>query len=447
MAIALRAAGATAAGTTSVICAAPAGTVNGDVLVAFILDHATTGSSAAPTGWTLQGGAAAASGRFQVFTTVAGGNNTAGTPWTFSGLTTRAQGTIIGYSGVDNTTPIDVTASARINASGTTGTTSITTVTNGAMIVGGFAALASGATWTVESTATAGALTEQADGANSTFCSIAIADKLLTTAGATGVSSATMSAAGANGGILVALRPAVKQKVTDTTQATASGTKVTSATVAITMVSTSNTLIMCSSTWSQSSTTNPVTVSVSGLGASWSQCARNTLQDGGVSIWLGTGATSASGNVTLTFTNTGSTGCYYAVEFLEFTGLAGTQDGAGVTWIGNANQAITLASAGELVVKVCDTANDVASFTYTSATTTVTSLNGKIDALTNVALAGAYSVALTSGSWSSGVPGGSTNNLSDIWCMAAFPAATGATPQLAFRPITVLQAINRAGNF
>jgi hypothetical protein len=79
------------------------------------------------------------------------------------------------------------------------------------MIIGAFASLASGATWSNEQVATnPGALTEQADSAFSTYLSLAIADGLQSTAGATGVSTSTMSGtAGNNAGALVSLRPII----------------------------------------------------------------------------------------------------------------------------------------------------------------------------------------------------------------------------------------------
>ena len=204
MAVIYRAVGTAATGTTSVTCSQPSGTSSGDLLLAFIVDHATSGSSSAPTGWTRVGGAAGTGGRFQVFK--AQKSAVSGTSWSFSGLTTRSEGVILGcYSSTaGNGVDIDQ-VSARINASGTTGTTSITTTSDGELVIGAFAALASGATWSAETTATLGALTERSDNANSTYCSIATATATQTTAGVVGASSATMSTAGANGAILLSV--------------------------------------------------------------------------------------------------------------------------------------------------------------------------------------------------------------------------------------------------
>lgn len=211
--ITLRAAGANATGTTSVVTSQPTGTQTNDVLIAFIVDHATyNGQSVCPTGWQPRGYTRNSAGRrFQIFSAVKGANGLTGTSWTWSGLTTRSQGVIIGYYNVDTTGygALDTNVSVRDNASGTYGTTGITTVTNGDMIVAAFGSYvaASTYTWANESCATIGTLTERFDNKNSTYCSIAIADKLMATAGATGNSTATPTSGQNNGGILLALKP------------------------------------------------------------------------------------------------------------------------------------------------------------------------------------------------------------------------------------------------
>jgi len=209
MAIAFRANGAVKTGTTSLSSMAqPTGTSTGDCLVAFVVDHATSGTSAAPTGWTNIANTSSANGRFQCFTAVVGQNGLTGTSWTFSGLTSRSVGFIVGFSGAstDFAHQPDVTASVRSNASGTTGTLGITPGQNGDMVVAGFAAFASGSTWSSEAVATAPTLTNAGGGANSTFCSVAAASGILAVPAATGASSATMGTAGVNAGILISIK-------------------------------------------------------------------------------------------------------------------------------------------------------------------------------------------------------------------------------------------------
>lgn len=218
MTITLRGVGANGTGTSSVSVAAPTGgsaPQAGDVLIAFILDHSTTdGQSTAPTGWQARGYTRNAGGRrFQVFSGVFGQNSLAGTSWSFTGLTTRSQGMCIVYYGANKTGygGLDTSVSVRDNASGTYGTLSITTITDGAMILAAFGSYVAASTysWTNENCATIGALTEEFDNKNSTYCSIAVADKLLATAGPTGASTATPTSGQNNGGILLALKPLV----------------------------------------------------------------------------------------------------------------------------------------------------------------------------------------------------------------------------------------------
>lgn len=209
MSLVLRGVGANATGTTSVAVSQPAGTSTGDVLIAFILDHATSGTTTAPTGWTRITATSSANGRFQAFIAVVGLNGLTGTSWTWSSLTTTSQGVIIGYSEGSNTQP-DLTSSSRSNASGASGSSAIVPVTAGVKLVAAFAALASGSTWSGEALATGIVLTQQFSQANGTSSSIDIADGIKTTnGGGTGQSSATMGTAGVNAGILIALRPVV----------------------------------------------------------------------------------------------------------------------------------------------------------------------------------------------------------------------------------------------
>lgn len=212
MAIAYRAAGATTAGTTSVILPQPTGTSTGDVLVAFVLDHATTGTTTPPTGWTRRDGIAGTTGRFQVFTAVVGSGGLTGTSWTWSSLTTHAVGVIMGFTGVDNTNPYDTSAS-KANASGTVSGFSIVPNNSGGVVIAGLGSLANGSTWSAETFGggSVANITERTDAANSTFCSIATVTADFTGVGgtdATGGPGATMATAGANAVITFVLKVA-----------------------------------------------------------------------------------------------------------------------------------------------------------------------------------------------------------------------------------------------
>jgi hypothetical protein len=172
-------------------------------------DRATSGTTTAPTGWTRIASAAAVSNyRVEMFWGVYGYNSIGAGPWSFTG-TTRTEVLCVTYYGVNTGVPITGTPTARSNASGTTGTTSITPAVNNNMIVGGFTAPNTVYTFSSETTATFGALSEAYEAAYSTYANIAIADNIQASAGATGESSATMSTNAVNGGCLAALAPGV----------------------------------------------------------------------------------------------------------------------------------------------------------------------------------------------------------------------------------------------
>lgn len=223
------------AGTTSVSITAPSGCATGNALVAIILDHATSGTSAAPTGWTNRGSTSSSTGRMQVFTGIYGKNSIGTGPWSFSGLTTRSGGSCMRFTGVHNTTPLDTAAtggtngvSGRQNASGTYGTTTITPSTNNTMIIAAFGSYANNTTWSSEQVATnPGTLSEKGDGANSTYLSIAVACAAQGLAAATGASTATPVTGGNNGGLLFALVPAAVPGVTTQTTTSVGSTTAT----------------------------------------------------------------------------------------------------------------------------------------------------------------------------------------------------------------------------
>lgn len=176
----------------------------GNLAIAYIVDHATSGSSAAPTGWTLLTSIASANGRLQAFYKFIEDGST--TSWSFTGLTGNALGFIGQYSGVDRVTPVPA-SSSRDNASGTTGTTTITPTGSDALIVAVFAAYASASTWSTFAVATNPGTLTQHISATGTNCSLYVADKAQSgAAAATGASSATMGTPGNNGGLLFALK-------------------------------------------------------------------------------------------------------------------------------------------------------------------------------------------------------------------------------------------------
>lgn len=242
MAITFRAAGTVGtASATSVSLSQPTGTTTGDLLLAFVIDHATSGSGAAPTGWTSQGGAAGTGGRFQVFSAIVGSGGLTGTSWSFTRLTSPVEGCITGWFNTDLNVPMDVTVSGRVNASGTTGTTSITPVSANNMVVGGFAALAANSTLTSPTTATLGSLSNSAvNSSYSTFSTLSVAYVPQAVAGSTGASSVTMGTAGANAALLLSIKPLTAVTLTGSSSASAAGSTTDSGNASKTLTGTSS---------------------------------------------------------------------------------------------------------------------------------------------------------------------------------------------------------------
>jgi hypothetical protein len=126
--------GNVATGTTSVVITKPTGTVATDVLVALI---GTDGTAVTPpAGWVSRASGATPTGaqHTEILTRVVDGGANDGATYTFS-LTgsANAVGAIDGYIGVDNTTPMDATATVATGTAATVTWPNITTVTNGAL--------------------------------------------------------------------------------------------------------------------------------------------------------------------------------------------------------------------------------------------------------------------------------------------------------------------------
>lgn len=146
MAIAIRGTATTATGTTSITVAKPTGVVSGDVMYAAIV-HAESedndwGSGTIPTGWTeiilehQVGEVPPSIPGAGIWRKVAGGSEPADYTWTPSDTLSGMTGSIIAWSGVDNTTPEDATETTSIStASGNIDPAAITTVTTNAFVL------------------------------------------------------------------------------------------------------------------------------------------------------------------------------------------------------------------------------------------------------------------------------------------------------------------------
>lgn len=211
--IAFRAAtSASGSSTTTLQVSTPPGTAAGDALLASVSVRGKP-NIRQPSGWTLVLKTQLSSTLTQaVYVRIAGGSEPATSTWTFSKAVAAAAG-VLAYAGVDPAAPVDV-AKGQTNAASTQITApSITTTSDGDVLVG-FFAIAQATAITPES-----ALLERYEATSTGTFRItqAGADQLLSAAGATGPRTATAGASGASIGQLVALRPAVEPPA-DTTE-------------------------------------------------------------------------------------------------------------------------------------------------------------------------------------------------------------------------------------
>lgn len=206
---------ATGTGNNSVAISQPTGTTDGDILIAFLVDKATSGNMSAPTGWTWVAGATNGTGyRMSAFSATKGFASCTGTSWTWT-TTGRSMGGIFGYYNAHPNNKTTGTATTRFNGvSPNTGTTAVTPTEDGNLVLALFCAWNGGYTVSAEAVATnPGSLTELYDGYYSSYDNMAVAHGLQTgSAGSTGASSCTFSSWVTNGGLLLCLRPTtVKQ--------------------------------------------------------------------------------------------------------------------------------------------------------------------------------------------------------------------------------------------
>jgi hypothetical protein len=185
----------------SVALTLPAGLVPGDALLAIL--HVGGGSGTAispPSGWDLlqrtnDGTAEATAVYARRYTAGLAALHT----WTLTSAPVVAH--LLAYAGVDQLAALDV-AGGQANASSTSCTApSVTTTKNSALLVACFG----GAMGSVSATPPSGM--SQRAGATASGLSLTVADALQGTAGASGTKVATLSAATANIGLLLALAP------------------------------------------------------------------------------------------------------------------------------------------------------------------------------------------------------------------------------------------------
>jgi hypothetical protein len=204
-----------ASNTTSITINKPAGTLENHVMVAAINywgDLALT----VPGGWTLISSQAivAGGGKLAIYYKVATSSEPTNYTWRVS-TADYSQGIIATYSGVDTSTPIDVSATEANTSSTSQTQTAVTTTAANAMLLY-FLAVDDGVAYPNNSlTATPpSGMTERAD-FWLTWKWMYFSDVLQASAGTTGTKTATLSVARASASAIVALKPA-----SNTTQAT-----------------------------------------------------------------------------------------------------------------------------------------------------------------------------------------------------------------------------------
>ncbi|ESU29308.1 CHU large protein [Flavobacterium limnosediminis JC2902] len=207
---------ATANAVTTLTINKPTGVIAGDIMIVNITQRGTnTLSNPTCTGWTSIDGANLGGGtdrRVSVLYKIAGVSEPANYTFNLDADVDKSAGAILAFSGVDNTTPFDVTLGTINTANSTTVTaTGITTATNNAAVImlGG----SGGSTWSGWTTTSPGGLTELYDIQNTV--SIGGAWALKATAGATGNGISTLTSGERNGAILVALRAYVPPPAND----------------------------------------------------------------------------------------------------------------------------------------------------------------------------------------------------------------------------------------
>lgn len=201
-------------GSSTLVITKPTGVAEGGLMVATVT-AAGTGAVTTPSGWTVIKSLTGTTLRQVTYYKVAGGSEPASYSWSL-GSSRAASGGIVDYSGVNQTVPVDATAST----SGESGNGSAPTVTTSAAdeLILAVASFATGTTVTPDASTT-----ERID-ANSATNTTAVADFAQASAGATTAKTITPAAAGAWIGQTIALRDAAQATLAIATTAAPSFT-------------------------------------------------------------------------------------------------------------------------------------------------------------------------------------------------------------------------------
>ena len=162
----------------------PTGVVTGDIMIANIANYCNgcTQSSASLSGWTLVAGTDIERGRGTLLYKIATGSEPASYTFAVTGSSTFAVGGIVAFSGVNNTTPFDVTPSTSWTTASNASVTNIPSITtlstNTAVLLFGAAARLTSTTnanfsntnWTMTSPATLTELFDVGNNAGNSAC-------------------------------------------------------------------------------------------------------------------------------------------------------------------------------------------------------------------------------------------------------------------------------------
>jgi hypothetical protein len=117
----------------------PSGIHAGDVLLFFITSASTLGTTTPPTGWsqTSLGNVSRTGLVTQVWSHVAGGSEPANYTWSYVNNTIPAQWELLSWTGVSNTSPIDVTFTSANGSTTPDAAAAITPVTSNSWVITG----------------------------------------------------------------------------------------------------------------------------------------------------------------------------------------------------------------------------------------------------------------------------------------------------------------------
>ena len=341
-AIALRGSATTATTTsTTLTINKPAGVMAGDIMIVNIAKLGNKTNDPSLTGWTLissadLGGTTARQGAllYKVATASEGASYT----FALGTNTTNAAGGVVAFSGVNSSSPFDVTnGTITVVNANSISVTGLTTATAGAAVVM-FGMADDGPTWTNWRTTSPGTLTELYEAQQSSNVSVGAAWALKPATGATGNGTVTLSTTERSGAILVALKPVVADTVAPTVtinQADAQDDPPTGPTINFTVVFSESVTGFTSGDVTIGGTAGGTkTVTVTGSGTTYNVAVSGMTSAGTVIASIAAGvASDAAGNANAASTSDDNTVTLQAYTITAAAGYNGTITPSGATTV------------------------------------------------------------------------------------------------------------------